>query len=112
MTQTPADMAANAAAVFDPGSDPQRERDGDLDLYPNITIDGAIGFMYAAHGVLTLSVDLDEALSGDSPVWAAYGPEGERCIPVRVIVGGRDVFWAGPASGPEGRQAATGALPE
>lgn len=97
MTQTQAEIAVNAAAALDPGSDPQRELDGEHDLYPNIIIDGARVFAYASGGGLVVAVDLDEALSGDSPVWATYGPEGERCIPVRVSVGAKDVFRASPA---------------
>jgi hypothetical protein len=93
--QTRADRAANAAATFDPGSDPARREDGSHDLYPNITIDGAMVFAYAENGVLTVSVDLDEALSAESPVWTAYGPARDQ-IPLRITVQGIDVFRAEP----------------
>jgi hypothetical protein len=91
--QTQADLAANEAATFDPGSDPARREDGNHDLYPNITIGGAMVFAYAEGGVLTVSVDLDDALAGESPVWAAYGRAGDQ-VPVRITVQGTDVFRA------------------
>jgi hypothetical protein len=100
-SQTRADRAANDAATFDPGSDPARREDGDHDLYPNITIDGAMVFAYAEGGVLTVSVDLDDALAGESPVWAAYGPAGDQ-IPLRITVQGTDVFRAEPDAAPHG----------
>lgn len=106
-TQTPADLAANATAAFDPGTDPARSEDGDHSLYPAVTIGGAIVFAYAENGVLTVSVDLDDALlRGESPVWAAYGPPGGRLVPVRVIVQGTEVFRAvqGEEPIPAGRQ--------
>lgn len=98
--QTAADLAANAAAAFDPGADPARRADGDHSLYPAVVIGGAMVFAYAEDGVLTVSVDLDDALSGESPVWAAYGPGRDRLVPVRVSVQGTEVFRAVPGEGP------------
>jgi hypothetical protein len=100
LDQTAADLAANAAAAFDPGADPARRADGDHSLYPAVVIGGAMVFAYAEGGVLTVSVDLDDALSGESPVWAAYGCAGGRLVPVRVSIQGTEVFRAVPGEGP------------
>jgi hypothetical protein len=97
--QTPADRAANAAAAYDPGADPARLEDGDHSLYPNITISGARIYAYAEDGVLTVSVDLDDALTGKPPAWAAYGPA-DRLVPVRITVQGHEVFRATPEDRP------------
>lgn len=94
--QTLADRAANAAAAFDPGTDPARLEEGDHSLYPNITIGGAKVFAYAREGELTVSVDLDDALPGEPRVWAAYGPEGDRLVPVRITVQETEVYRAAP----------------
>jgi hypothetical protein len=97
--QTPADRAANAAAAYDPGADPARLDDGDHSLYPSITISGARIYAYAEDGVLTVSVDLDDALTGKPPAWAAYGPA-DRLVPVRITVQGHEVFSATPEDRP------------
>lgn len=94
--QTTADQAANEAVAFDPGIDPQRRKEGDNSLYPNITIGGAMVFVYVADGVLNVSVDLDDALAGKSPVWATYGSSEDRLVPVRISVQGTEVFRATP----------------
>jgi hypothetical protein len=95
--QTPADQTANAAAVFDPGGNPARLETGDHSLYPNITIGGAIVSVYAKDGVLHVSVDLDDALPAESPVWAAYEQDDDRLVPVRITVQGTEVFGEFPA---------------
>lgn len=94
--QTLNDRAANKAAAFDPGADPARLEEGDHALYPNITISGAKVFAYAHEGELVVSVDLDDALSGEPQVWAAYGPKGDRLVPVRITVQETEVYRATP----------------
>ena len=56
-------------------------------------------FAYAEEGVLTVSVDVDGALSGESPAWAAYGPDGQL-VPVRATVQGTEVFRVVPGEAP------------
>lgn len=92
----PSDHKANAAALFLRGDTvrqaARKHEEGDSLALPALYVDGATVFVYAADGILCVSVDLDDLDTNDSP-FDVYGGD---CVPMRLCVGDTVVYRAGP----------------